>query len=64
MPLFSSDSDTITIEINPEETGCVVTFVQTGKDTANELRELAPASTSASEVGWQQAIDLMAAAWE
>jgi uncharacterized protein YndB with AHSA1/START domain len=64
MPQFSPNSDTIPIEITPEETGCVVTFVQAGEDIANELRELAPGSTSASEAGWQQGFDLMAAAWE
>jgi Activator of Hsp90 ATPase homolog 1-like protein len=30
---------------------------------ANELRELPPGGTSASEAGWQQGFDLMAAAW-
>jgi hypothetical protein len=35
-----------------------------GEDIASELRELAPGSRSASEEGWQQGFDLMAAAWE
>lgn len=64
MPQFSPNIDIISVEITPEGAGCVVTFVQTGEDIANELRELLPGSISASEVGWQQAFDLMAAAWE
>ncbi len=64
MPQFSPNSDTISITIIPEETGCVVTFVQSGEDIASELRTLLPGSTSASEEGWQQGFDLMAAAWE
>jgi len=64
MPQFSPNSDTISIEITPEEAGCVVTFVQAGEDIASELRELPPGSISASEAGWQQGLDLMAAAWE
>ncbi len=54
MPQFSPNSDTISITIIPEEAGCVVTFVQSGEDIANELRALLPGSTSASEEGWQQ----------
>lgn len=64
MPQFSPNSDIISIEIAPTETGCVVTFVHAGEDIASELRELAPDSRSASEEGWQQGFDLMAAAWE
>jgi uncharacterized protein YndB with AHSA1/START domain len=64
MPQFSPNSDTISIEITPEEDGCVITFMQAGEDIANELLELPPGSTSASEAGWQQGFDLMAAAWE
>jgi uncharacterized protein YndB with AHSA1/START domain len=63
MPQFSQNSDTISIEITLEEAGCVVT-VQAGEDIASELRELPLGSTSASEAGWQQGFDLMAAAWE
>ncbi len=64
MPQFSPNSDTISVEITPEESGCVVTFSQTGEDIASELRELAPGTTSASEAGWQQGFDLMEAAWK
>jgi uncharacterized protein YndB with AHSA1/START domain len=63
MPQFSPNRDTISFQITPEEAGCVVTFVQAGEDTASELGELAPGATSASEAGWQQGFDLMAAAW-
>lgn len=64
MPQFSPNSDTISIEIVSTDTGCIVTFVQSGKDIANELREITPGSISDSEAGWQQGFDLMAAAWE
>lgn len=63
MPQFSPNSDTIFITIVPQETGCVVTFVQSGEDIASELRALLPGSTSSSEEGWQQGFDLMASAW-
>lgn len=65
MPQFSPNSDTVSIEIVPDgKTGCVVTFIQSGEDIANELRELPQGSTSESEKGWQQGFDLMAEAWE
>ncbi len=63
MPQFSPNSDTITFEIAATEDGCVVTFVQSGEETASELRDLPPGSTSRSEAGWQQGFDLMEAAW-
>ncbi len=64
MPQFSPNSDTIAIEIKPDQGGCVVTFVHSGKDIAGELAALAPGELSASEAGWQQGFDLMAAAWQ
>lgn len=64
MPQFSPNSDTLEITITPEQTGCVVTFGQRGEDIASELAALAPGEVSASEVGWQQGFDLMAAAWQ
>lgn len=64
MPQFSPNSDIISITIEPGEMGCTVTFMQSGKDIADELRALSPGSTSASEEGWQQGFDLMAAAWK
>lgn len=64
MPQFSPNSDTITFEIKADEDGCIVTFEQSGEDTAKELSELAPGAVSQSEAGWQQGFDLMAAAWE
>jgi uncharacterized protein YndB with AHSA1/START domain len=56
-----SNSDAITVEIAPDGSGCMVTFVQSGEDIASELRELPPGGTSGSETGWQLAFDLMAA---
>ena len=57
------NSDSISIEIAPDDTGSVVTFVQAGEDIANEPRDLPPGGTSGSEAGWHQGFDLMAAAW-
>jgi uncharacterized protein YndB with AHSA1/START domain len=64
MPEFSPNSDIITIDIKPTETGSVLTFVQTGEDIASELRELPDGAVSESERGWQQGFDLIAAAWK
>ncbi|REL33248.1 SRPBCC domain-containing protein [Rhodohalobacter sp. SW132] len=64
MPQFSPNSDVIMIDIKPDRKGCVVTFVQTGKDIAAELHELPEGAVSESEKGWQQGFDLMAAAWK
>ncbi len=64
MPQFSPNHDTISIEIAEDGGGSVVTFVQSGEDVAGELRDLPPGAESASEAGWQQGFDLMAAAWE
>lgn len=64
MPQFSPNSDTVSIEIEEDESGSVMTFIQSGKDIAAELRELPAGEKSASEEGWQQGFDLMAAAWE
>jgi hypothetical protein len=64
VPASSSPSDTITFAIAADESGCVVTFEQSGEDTATEPSELPPGAVSQSEAGWQQGFDLMAAAWE
>jgi uncharacterized protein YndB with AHSA1/START domain len=64
MPQFSPNSDTISFEIKADESGCVVTFEQSGEDTVTELSELPPGTVSQSEAGWRQGLDLMAAAWE
>jgi uncharacterized protein YndB with AHSA1/START domain len=61
MPQFSPNTDTITITIEPQDGGSLVTFEQSGADIASELRDLPPGETSASEAGWQQGFDLMAA---
>jgi uncharacterized protein YndB with AHSA1/START domain len=63
MPQFSPNSDTVSLEMMPEGAGSRVVFVQAGVDIASELRELPPGEQSASEAGWQQAFDLMEAAW-
>lgn len=63
VPQFSPNSDTITVQIARAGDGCVVTFVQSGEDIANELRELPPGDVSGSEAGWQRGFDSMAAAW-
>lgn len=65
MPQFSPNSDTVSIDILPDgDGGCEVTFVQSGPDIAEELKNLPDGSTSESEKGWQQGFDLMAEAWE
>lgn len=63
MPQFSPNSDTITITIEEDNGGSFVTFEHFGDDIAMELRDLPPGDTSATEAGWQQGFDLMAAAW-
>jgi len=63
MPQFSPNSDLISIEIKPVNSGSILTFVQAGEDIAAELRALLPGRISESEKGWQQGFDLMTAAW-
>ena len=63
MPQFSPNSDTITIQIEEDNGGSFVTFEHSGTDIAQELRDLPPGDTSATEVGWQQGFDLMLTAW-
>lgn len=63
MPQFSPNSDTITIQIEEDNGGSLVTFEHSGVDIATELRDLPPGETSATEAGWQQGFDLMVAAW-
>ena len=63
MPQFSPNSDTITIRIEEAGGGSFVTFEHAGDDIAAELKDLPPGETSATEAGWQQGFDLMAAAW-
>jgi uncharacterized protein YndB with AHSA1/START domain len=59
---FSPNSDTITIEIEPEGIGCVITFTQAGVDIANELREVPLGQKGGSEQGWDQGFGSLAAA--
>ncbi|MEM9293731.1 MAG: SRPBCC domain-containing protein [Acidobacteriota bacterium] len=73
MPQFSPNTDIITVSITPtpavhtpedhSPAGCIFIFEHSGPDIAQELAELAPGETSASEAGWQQGFDLMEAAW-
>ncbi len=64
MPQFSPNSDIISINITPDgESGCILTFVETGEDIAVELKELPPGAVSESEKGWQQGFDMMVDAW-
>ncbi len=63
MPQFSPNTDTISIEIEQEDGWSIVTFEHAGEDIAAELRELPPGEKSATEAGWQQGFDLMAAHW-
>ena len=63
MPQFSPDSDTISIKIAAENGGTLLIFEHSGNGIANELRDLPPGDTSATEAGWQQGFDLMASAW-
>jgi uncharacterized protein YndB with AHSA1/START domain len=60
---FSPNSDTITIQIEEDNGGSIVTFEQAGEDIATELRDLPQGETSSTEEGWQQGFDLMAVAW-
>lgn len=64
MPQFSPNSDIVTIDITPENSGCKVIFIQSGPDIAAELESLPEGTTSESEKGWQQGFDLMEAAWK
>ncbi len=63
MPQFSPNSDLISIEITSDANGSQLTFVQSGVDIAQELRQTPEGEMSASESGWRLGFDLMAAAW-
>ncbi len=63
MPQFSDNADTITVTIEGDESGCLVIFEHAGEDIAEELQDLEEGETSATEMGWQEGFDLMAAAW-
>lgn len=61
MPQLSDNTDVITIDIIPTENGgSQMTFVVSGPDIAEELKELPEGNKSESEMGWQQGFDLMA----
>ena len=63
MPQYSTNMDRISIDIVADETGCIMTFEQTGKDIKEELSEVPLDNLSNSERGWNQAFDLMTDAW-
>ena len=61
MPQYSVNVDTISLDIVADsETSCTLTFEQVGKDIATELDELEEGKLSGSEIGWNQAFDLIA----
>ena len=62
MPQFSPNCDTITIEIVPDGTGCIMTFTQAGIDISSELRELGAGHKGGTEQGWTVMFDGLAAA--
>jgi uncharacterized protein YndB with AHSA1/START domain len=65
MPQYSPNNDTISVDITPDgKGGCEVTFIQSGPDIAEELKELEDGEVSQSEQGWQQGFDLMEKAWK
>ncbi len=61
MPQFSPNSDTITIEIEPDGAGSAMTFTHSGTDVAAELSQLSPGEKSGSEQGWEQGFEALAA---
>ena len=63
MPKYSPNNDTIRIRIETDGEGSIVVFEHVGPDIAVELAELPEGESSATEAGWQQGFDLMAAAW-
>ena len=56
-------TDDTEFDIDLRVGGSKLTFVQSGKDIAAELRELPEGAISESEKGWQQGFDLMEDAW-
>jgi len=63
MPQFSPNTDTILIDIVAEDEGSIMTFQQVGKDIDSELKELPKGEKSGSEIGWNQAFDMMERVW-
>jgi uncharacterized protein YndB with AHSA1/START domain len=59
MPQFSPNSDRLTVEIEPEGTGCVLTLTQEGVDIATELGYLPPGVTGGTEHGWLAMFDML-----
>lgn len=61
MPQFTPNRDTITVELEPDGNGCVMTFTQEGIDIAAELRDLPTGERGDSESGWGPMFDRLAA---
>jgi hypothetical protein len=60
---MTTNRDTITVRIEEDDGGSLLTFEHSGEDIAAELRDLPAGDTSATEAGLQHGFDLMAAAW-
>ena len=60
---MTSDVDQPYLRIEEDNGGSFVTFEHSGIDISTELRDLSPGDTSATEVGWQQGVELMLEAW-
>ena len=60
MPQFSPNSDTITIDIEPDGKGdSTMTFTEDGLDIAEELASVKAGVMSESEKGWRHGFDLI-----
>jgi uncharacterized protein YndB with AHSA1/START domain len=59
MPQFSPNSDRLTVEIEPDGAGCLLTLTQEGVDIAAELRSLPLDVTGGTEHGWLAMFDVL-----
>ena len=64
MPQFSPNTDRITVHIEADGAGSIMTFTQEGIDIAAELRQADPDAADSSEQGWSQMFELLAALLE
>lgn len=64
MPQFSPNTDRITVQIEADGSGAIMTFTQEGIDIAAELRQADPDPADSSEQGWSQMFELLAALLE
>jgi uncharacterized protein YndB with AHSA1/START domain len=64
MPQFSPNYDEVSIDLfSVGHERCQMVFIQAGPEIAQELSSLEEGASSGSETGWNQAFDLMEAAW-